>query len=52
MDEKEYLNELAFILESAEPSYGEHFIRIDAISAKDIAHKLRYIASKLPSILH
>lgn len=54
--DREYLYELALILEHAE---GEregidsdtYFIRIERMTARDIAARLRSIASKMP-VLH
>lgn len=53
MEDGEYLNNLALILESAETDqtrYGTdeiRFIKIEAYSAKDIAARLRGIESKI-----
>lgn len=54
MGDREYLYELALILESAEGQIdGEaHFIRIEIMTAKDIAAALRKIAGRLPSVVH
>lgn len=50
--DREYLYELAFILEHAEGEReGEtHFIRIERITARDIAARLKSIASKMPAL--
>jgi hypothetical protein len=54
MGDREYLYELALILDSAEGTIeGEtHFIRIELMTAKDIAAALRKIAGRMPNMLH
>jgi hypothetical protein len=54
MGDKEYLYDLALILDSAEGQIdGEaHFIRIEVMTAKDIAGMLRRIASRMPNMVH
>jgi hypothetical protein len=56
MNDRNYLYELAHILDSAEgerhgEDSDEYFIRIERMIARDIAARLRSIASKMP-VLH
>ena len=54
MGDREYLYELALILDSAEGQIdGEaHFIRVEVMTARDIASRLRQIANRTPNMVH
>lgn len=53
MGDKEYLYDLALVLDSAESTqqFGEPpFIRIEVMTAKDIASRLRQIANRMTMV--
>lgn len=52
--DSDYLRELAHILESMQTytDEGVSYIRIDTVTAHEIAERLRNIAFRMPNMLH